>query len=64
MGKFIFEGYAKKIKQKGLAVWDDGIALSTDGIKPAAYVLQEGEKYRITVELLPSNFCSVKNYTE
>ncbi len=63
---FTFEGYAKSIKdpiQKGkfIGVWTDGIGISSDDVPMCAFPLKEGEKYKITIEMIPSEFCGVDN---
>ena len=50
--KFEFEGTTKSTALDGkvVAIWTDGIGLSSDNDEFCAYKLQEGKKYKVTVE--------------
>ncbi len=53
MEKQIFEGTATPITENGksiIAVWTDGIALRYDMYPHAAFELEVGKVYRVTVE--------------
>ena len=58
MEKQTFEGKAMKVKIEGvdnIAVWTDGVGLSYDLEPYAAFKLEEGKTYRITVEEIKTN---------
>lgn len=49
--EYTFTGTAKKFgKRKEIGVWTDGVMLSTDQDWACEYKLEEGKKYKITVE--------------
>lgn len=52
---FSFTGEAQRVNPKQyanetLAVWTDGVALSSDGEELCAYPLKKGQLYKVTVE--------------
>lgn len=58
MEKQTFEGKARKHIEGGnttISVWTDGIALSYDMERHAAFELEVGKVYRVTVEEIKTN---------
>jgi hypothetical protein len=50
---FSFTATAKPTNITDLAVWTDGVILSSDNSALCAFHLKKGKKYRVTVEELP-----------
>jgi hypothetical protein len=54
------EGYAQRpsgAPDKSLSVWADGVSFTSDGAEMCDYILEEGQKYRVTVEMIPNDYC-------
>ncbi len=45
-----YEAIAIKLKDGNVAVWTDGVSLQADNEHPCFLCLQEGKKYRVTIE--------------
>lgn len=47
-----FETQAHDRAGRQVAVWTDGLAISTDGLRDAVYTLEDGKVYHVKIEIM------------